>query len=119
MPCETDSFEDDLADLSSAEEFLEYFDIDFDVRVVQVNRLHILQRFHDYLAKQEAGKTPDYDAYRQWLAQSLYGLRRLQRADREGFRRVPESRRLVFRAPVLADGLRPCCRAGTTGTRCA
>jgi hypothetical protein len=60
MPCETDSFEDDLADLSSAEEFLEYFDIDFDVRVVQVNRLHILQRFHDYLAKQEAGKAPDY-----------------------------------------------------------
>ncbi|MER2623064.1 MAG: nitrogenase-stabilizing/protective protein NifW, partial [Accumulibacter sp.] len=56
MPCETDGFEDDLADLSSAEEFLEYFDIDFDVRVVQVNRLHILQRFHDYLAKQEAGK---------------------------------------------------------------
>jgi nitrogenase-stabilizing/protective protein len=70
MPCETDSFEDDLADLSSAEEFLEYFDIDFDVRVVQVNRLHILQRFHDYLAKQEAGKAPDYDAYRQWLARA-------------------------------------------------
>ncbi|MBK8385255.1 MAG: nitrogenase-stabilizing/protective protein NifW [Candidatus Accumulibacter sp.] len=70
MPCETDSFEDDLADLSSAEEFLEYFDIDFDVRVVQVNRLHILQRFHDYLAKQEAGKVPDYAAYRQWLARA-------------------------------------------------
>ena len=70
MPCETDSFEDDLADLSSAEEFLEYFDIDFDVRVVQVNRLHILQRFHDYLAKQEAGHLPDYAAYQHWLARA-------------------------------------------------
>ncbi len=68
MACETDSFAEDLAELSSAEEFLDYFGIDFDVRVVQVNRLHILQRFHDYLAKQEAGKTPDYAAYHHWLA---------------------------------------------------
>jgi nitrogenase-stabilizing/protective protein len=36
-------------ELSSAEDFLEYFDIAYDPRVVQVNRLHILQRFHDYL----------------------------------------------------------------------
>lgn len=67
MECESDSFEDDLADLSSAEDFLEYFAIEYDARVVQVNRLHILQRYHDYLAKQEAGKTPDYKAYRGWL----------------------------------------------------
>lgn len=67
MPCETDGFEEDLAELSSAEEFLEYFAIAFDARVVQVNRLHILQRFHDYLAKQEAGKVPEYPAYRVWL----------------------------------------------------
>ncbi|MEF8700682.1 MAG: nitrogenase-stabilizing/protective protein NifW [Candidatus Accumulibacter sp. UW26] len=70
MTCEIDRFAEDLADLSSAEEFLDYFAIDFDARVVQVNRLHILQRFHDYLAKQEAGKVPDYAAYRQWLAQA-------------------------------------------------
>ncbi len=67
MGCEADSFEDDLADLSSAEDFLDYFGIEFDPRVVQVNRLHILQRYHDYLAKQEAGKTPEYAAYRSWL----------------------------------------------------
>jgi nitrogenase-stabilizing/protective protein len=67
MGCETDSFEDDLADLASAEEFLDYFDIPFDVRIVQVNRLHILQRYHDYLAKQEAGKTPEYATWRAWL----------------------------------------------------
>ena len=41
--------EEALAELASAEEFLEYFGISFDPQVVQVNRLHILQRFHDYL----------------------------------------------------------------------
>jgi len=67
MGCEAGSFEDDLADLSSAEDFLEYFEIPFEPSVVQVNRLHILQRYHDYLAKQEAGKAPDYAAYKSWL----------------------------------------------------
>jgi nitrogenase-stabilizing/protective protein len=67
MECEADTFEDDLSDLSSAEDFLDYFGIEFEPRVVQVNRLHILQRYHDYLAKQEAGKTPEYAAYRAWL----------------------------------------------------
>ncbi|MEW5837824.1 MAG: nitrogenase-stabilizing/protective protein NifW [Pseudomonadota bacterium] len=41
---------DDLLDeLSSAEEFLTFFEIDYDEHVVHVNRLHILQRFHTYL----------------------------------------------------------------------
>lgn len=57
----------DLEDLESAEDFLNYFDVPHDPSVVHVNRLHILQRFHDYLAKQEAGKAPDYEAYRKWL----------------------------------------------------
>ena len=57
-----------LDELVSAEDFLDYFAVPYDASVVQVNRLHILQRFHDYLAKQEAGKAPDYVAYRHWLA---------------------------------------------------
>ena len=40
----------DLDELSSAEDFLDYFNIDYQPAVVHVNRLHILQRFHDYLA---------------------------------------------------------------------
>ena len=44
----------DLSELSSAEDFLEYFQVEYRPQVVQVNRLHILQRFHDYLAKVEA-----------------------------------------------------------------
>jgi nitrogenase-stabilizing/protective protein len=43
--------DEELQELSSAEEFLDYFDIAYDPRVVHVNRLHILQRFHDYLAQ--------------------------------------------------------------------
>ena len=39
-----------LRDLATAEEFLEFFDLPYDPAVVRVKRLHILQRFHDYLA---------------------------------------------------------------------
>jgi len=46
-----DRLEDDLEELSSAEDFLTYFNLPYEPRVVQVNRLHILQRFHDYLAQ--------------------------------------------------------------------
>lgn len=42
---------DDLDDLSSAEDFLNFFGVEYDPAVVQVNRLHILQRFHDYRSK--------------------------------------------------------------------
>lgn len=61
------NLEVDLEDLESAEDFLDYFEVAYDPAVVRVNRLHILQRFHDYLSKQEAGKAPDYSAYRKWL----------------------------------------------------
>jgi nitrogenase-stabilizing/protective protein len=43
------TLEEALKELSSAEDFLEFFGIEYDFLVVQVNRLHILQRFHDYL----------------------------------------------------------------------
>lgn len=46
-----EDFEDEMEELSSAEDFLNYFDIEFDQRVVHVNRLHILQRYHDYLGQ--------------------------------------------------------------------
>ncbi|MHB1230651.1 MAG: nitrogenase-stabilizing/protective protein NifW [Halothiobacillus sp.] len=43
-----------LASLSSAEDFLQTLEIEYDEHVVAVNRLHILKRFHDYL-KRESG----------------------------------------------------------------
>jgi nitrogenase-stabilizing/protective protein len=44
-----EDFDLELDELSSAEDFLQYFKVDYDPQVVQINRLHILQRFHDYL----------------------------------------------------------------------
>jgi nitrogenase-stabilizing/protective protein len=38
-----------LKALSSAEDFMQFFGIAYDERVVQVNRLHILKRFYQYL----------------------------------------------------------------------
>jgi nitrogenase-stabilizing/protective protein len=52
----------DLDELSSAEEFLEYFNIEYRPSVVHVNRLHILQRFHDYLAG--VNEMPESDSER-------------------------------------------------------
>ncbi|WP_028877431.1 nitrogenase-stabilizing/protective protein NifW [Teredinibacter turnerae] len=43
--------DEDMDELSSAEDFLTYFEIEFDQKVVHVNRLHIMQRYHDYLDK--------------------------------------------------------------------
>lgn len=64
----------DMEELDSAEDFLEYFEINYDPAVVQVNRLHILQRFHDYLS---AGGLPDEEIQRRELyrelLQSAYG----------------------------------------------
>ena len=42
-----------LEELSSAEDFLDYFEIDYEPSVVHVNRLHILQRFNEYLAQSQ------------------------------------------------------------------
>lgn len=56
-----------LEELSSAEDFLDYFAVAYDPAVVHVNRLHILQRFHDYIAR--AGELPaDEDARRHHYA---------------------------------------------------
>ena len=50
--------EDDLSELEGAEDFLNYFGIEFEPSVVHALRLHILQRFHDYI---EAVDTPPED----------------------------------------------------------
>ena len=60
-------FADETSECESAEDFLEHFAVPYHRSVVQVSRLHILQRFHDYLAANtQAGETT-YDGYRSWL----------------------------------------------------
>lgn len=64
-------FLDDLADLESAEDFLDYFKIAYEPSVVHVKRLHILQRYHDYLAgHRQNGGEPTYEDYRALLKQA-------------------------------------------------
>jgi nitrogenase-stabilizing/protective protein len=58
------NFEDDLEDLESAEDFLQYFAIDYEQSIVHVNRLHILQRFHDYLLQASDSMPDDEQAKR-------------------------------------------------------
>ena len=50
---------DTLNSLETAEDFLDYFSIPYDQRVVDVNRLHILQRFHDRLAEVDTENTDE------------------------------------------------------------
>jgi nitrogenase-stabilizing/protective protein len=52
------SFEDELEELESAEDFLQHFAVPYEPSIVHVNRLHILQRFHDYLL-QASDNMPD------------------------------------------------------------
>ena len=40
-----------MKQLSSAEEFLDFFGVPYEASVVHVNRLHILKRFYQYLHK--------------------------------------------------------------------
>ena len=68
------SFIDEIEELESAEDFLNYFELSYDTGVVHVNRLHILQRFHDYLDKAEAHLPDNEEAqravYKQLLARA-------------------------------------------------
>lgn len=61
----------DMDELNSAEEFLDYFGIEYDLSVVQVNRLHILQRFHDYIGR--VVDMPDSEIGQRELYASLLG----------------------------------------------
>ena len=58
---------DELAEMTSAEDFLNYYFIACDPAVVQVNRLHILKRFHDYLRQTSP---TDWDGYAGCLKQA-------------------------------------------------
>ncbi len=65
------SFVEDMEELESAEDFLQYFELDYDPSIVHVNRLHILQRFHDYLDRGKAQIPADEDSKRQAYKQLL------------------------------------------------
>lgn len=60
-----------LKSLETAEDFLEHFDIPYDQRVIDVNRLHILQRLHDRLSEADLESMDDdslHETYSSFLA---------------------------------------------------
>ncbi|MGE5466906.1 MAG: nitrogenase-stabilizing/protective protein NifW [Ignavibacteria bacterium] len=59
-------FESETADCESAEDFFEHFGVSHDRAVLQVYRLHVLQRFHDYVAGR-TGRPGAFDDYRALL----------------------------------------------------
>jgi len=63
------SLDEAMEELAAAEDFLEYFGIAYEPSVVQVNRLHILQRFHDYLAR--AGELSEIESARRVVYATL------------------------------------------------
>jgi nitrogenase-stabilizing/protective protein len=67
-----DKFLQRLQELSSAEDFLQYFGVPFDQAVVNVSRLHILKRFFQYIRQSNLQAQTDelalYTAYRDRLA---------------------------------------------------
>jgi nitrogenase-stabilizing/protective protein len=69
-----DNFHERLKALSSAEDFFNYFAVPCDEQVVQVNRLHILKRFYQYLHQADGLAAVDevelYRRYRKLLAQA-------------------------------------------------
>jgi len=94
-------FVNEVAGLESAEEFLEYFGIAYDEAVVTVNRLHILQRFHDYL--RGAGSVPEYETWRGLLQRAYEDFVRSD-ARTEGVFRVFKRAQGIATVPLSAIG---------------
>ena len=53
-----------MTTFSAAEEFLNFFQVDYEQSVVNVNRLHILKRFNQYLRATPETAAMDDDALR-------------------------------------------------------
>ncbi len=66
-------FVDELKELSSAEDFFKFLEVEYDPTVVNVNRLHILKKYQGYLSRLEIPEDNDEalrDAHRAALARA-------------------------------------------------
>lgn len=88
-----------LTQLSSAEDFLNFFGVPHEQSVVNVNRLHILKRFYQYLRQEdglaELDEVAMFKRYRALLARAY-----------EDFVRSTPARERVFKVFQDADGQR-------------
>ena len=64
-----------MGQLSSAEEFLDFLGVDYQQSVVNVNRLHILKRFNQYMARHRFNGTTDDELKAEYrtLLEQAYG----------------------------------------------
>ncbi|ABM37620.1 MULTISPECIES: nitrogenase stabilizing/protective protein NifW [Polaromonas] len=71
-----ENFLQQLKTLSSAEDFMQYFGVPFDQKVMNISRLHILKRFFQYLRQETPLAQTDelqmFTAYRALLTKA-YG----------------------------------------------
>jgi nitrogenase-stabilizing/protective protein len=92
-----DTFTERLQALSSAEDFLRHFGVPFDEHVLQVNRLHILKRFYQYLNQGDAAAGLDdaaqFGRYHDLLARAY-----------QDFESSTPAREKVFKVFQTADG---------------
>ncbi len=69
-----ENFLQKLKELSSAEDFLQFFGVPHDQQVVNVSRLHILKRFFQYIRQQNMPPQTDelgmYTMYREQLVRA-------------------------------------------------
>lgn len=66
---------DDFLKLTNAEDFFEFFDLTYDRQIFNVNRLHILKLFSEYIAEIDskhalATEAEKFDLYRDALQRS-------------------------------------------------
>ncbi|MDD3764686.1 MAG: nitrogenase stabilizing/protective protein NifW [Nevskiales bacterium] len=92
-----DEFDRQLSHLSAAEEFFHFLGVPFEQSVVNVNRLHILKRFNQYLRRDGRGEQLDAEArvahYRGLLCRAY-----------EDFVRSSPAQEKVFKVFQDADG---------------
>ena len=55
-----------LTQFSAAEEFLDYFGINYEQAVVNVYRLHILKRFYQYLRQEKLGELNELSMFQEY-----------------------------------------------------
>lgn len=85
-----------LAKLSAAEEFLDFFAVPYQQAIVNVNRLHILKRFYQYL-RQDKGlgassdETELYKRYQGLLARAYDDFVRSTPAEEKVFKVFQEA----------------------------
>lgn len=99
-----------LSALSAAEEFLDFFGIVYEQSVVNVNRLHILKRFQQYLrqtsdqpAADEVGK---YCRYRELLARAYADFVRSTPAQEKVFKVLQQAQGQRVSLASLRSNLR-------------